>query len=253
VEDLETRFEKVQSEHFKADEELHDVKEQYNRLVITGKHIEADLTEHLRRAEHDFESRISTLNDQKNNLEREIQVTNANASILASAKVSHKENSVKWNALRHELKALNALKLHQALDNVMHKSEKEKHKLHQIIGYLQHQQHTINQKEMELIARRNVLREAVEMISPSLLIDDSSSSDSMNTLRDRVKKMEEGLENANDRVRVLREEAIDGALRGAVHHGSGHSNSMMSRMSSLRTELLRRAKILEGKLDARLN
>ena len=46
MEELKAKFEKVQDEHFHADEELHDVKEQYNRLLITGKQIEADLTEH---------------------------------------------------------------------------------------------------------------------------------------------------------------------------------------------------------------
>ena len=53
VEELKAKFEKVQDEHFHADEELHDVKEQYNRYHY-GKQIN-DLTEHLRKAELDFQ------------------------------------------------------------------------------------------------------------------------------------------------------------------------------------------------------
>ena len=62
------------------------------------------------------------------------------------------------------------------------------------------------------------------------------------------------LESVNERVKLLREEAVEGAVSGIHqhHHGSGHSNAMIVRMSSLRAELLRRAKILEAKLDSRL-
>jgi hypothetical protein len=63
------------------------VKEQYNRLLITGKQIEADLTEHLRKAELDFQSRISTLNEEKQNLEKEIRETNATPGDVTAARV----------------------------------------------------------------------------------------------------------------------------------------------------------------------
>ena len=256
------------------------MKEQYNRLLITGKQIEADLTEHLRKAELDFQSRILTMSEEKRNLEKEIQETNATQSDVTAARVRieieypfpsrihynskhthtqirHKENSEKWNALRHELKDLDALKLHHALDSVLNKSEKEKRKLHMIIAHLQHQQHEIDQQEMELIARKNVLREAIGMISPALLsrvVDDNDENLSVNELRHRVENMQHKLESLNERVQLLRTEAIEGAVSGVSrHHGSGHSNAMIVRMSSLRAELLRRAKMLEAKLDARLN
>ena len=63
------------------------MKEQYNRLLITGKQIEADLTEHLRKAELDFQSRISTLNEEKQNLEKEIRETNATPGDVTAARV----------------------------------------------------------------------------------------------------------------------------------------------------------------------
>ena len=156
------------------------------------------------------------------------------------------------------MKDLDALKLHHALDSVLNKSEKEKRKLHMIIAHLQHQQHEIDQQEMELIARKNVLKEAIGMISPALLsrvVDDEDvlRNSSVNELRRRVENMQHKLESLNERVQLLRTEAIEGAVSGTSrHHGSGHSNAMVVRMSSLRAELLRRAKMLEAKLDARL-
>ena len=63
------------------------MKEQYNRLLVTGKQIEADLTEHLRKAELDFQSRISTLNEEKQNLEKEIRETNATPGDVTAARV----------------------------------------------------------------------------------------------------------------------------------------------------------------------
>ena len=157
------------------------------------------------------------------------------------------------------MKDLDALKLHHALDSVLNKSEKEKRKLHMIIAHLQHQQHEIDQQEMELIARKNVLKEAIGMISPALLsrvVDDEDvlRNSSVNELRQRVENMQHKLTSLNQRVSLLRTEAIEGAVSGTNrHHGSGHSNAMVVRMSSLRAELLRRAKMLEAKLDARLN
>ena len=259
VNEMKSRYEKVQDEHSRADDELHNVKEQYNQLLIMGKQIEADLTEHLRKAELNFKSRISTLSDEKQNLEKEIRGAKATEGDVQASRVRHKENSTKWNALRHELKDLDALKLHHALDSVLQKSDTEKRKLHMIVAHLQHQQHEIDQKEMELIARKNVLREAIGMISPKLLTRISDDEESLkkstaNELRQRVEHMQQRLESVNERVKLLREEAVEGAVSGIHqhHHGSGHSNAMIVRMSSLRAELLRRAKILEAKLDSRL-
>ena len=127
-----------------------------------------------------------------------------------------------------------------------------------IIAHLQHQQHEIDQQEMELIARKNVLKEAIGMISPALLsrvVDDEDvlRNSSVNELRQRVENMQRKLTSLNEKVSLLRTEAIEGAVSGmSRHHGSGHSNAMVVRMSSLRAELLRRAKMLEAKLDARL-
>ena len=80
------------------------MKEQYNRLLITGKQIEADLTEHLRKAELDFQSRISTLNEEKQNLEKEIRETNATPGDVTAARVRKLRYSILFSLEYIQLK-----------------------------------------------------------------------------------------------------------------------------------------------------
>lgn len=224
---LEKKREQIQKDHDKAYEELHNVKERYNQLLVAGKQIEADLTENLRRSEMEFEKRLLVLKEEKSKLEKELKDLNATEADVAAARDYHKEKSKGWNELIHELKELKALKLHHALDSVIHKSKNEKLKLHQIISYLQHQQHEIDEIEMEQIAKRNVYNEAIRMHAPVIEKIDQNEDEEENRrnglieLRSSVEELERELEQQKSRVRILRVQAVESAVH---HHGTGVSS-----------------------------
>jgi len=142
----------------KANDDVFHMKDQYKQLLIRGKRLEVEMAEELAAADAAFDKRKELLEMKKQEVLSKIDATGATNDLCKEAEVKHKDNTDRVHYWVHQLVEHKALKLHQSLMSVIHHHKTDSEHLHKVIAHLQRQQHEADQKEMELIATRNVLR-----------------------------------------------------------------------------------------------